>query len=202
MITFSCPCNRTWKLQVHCSDLLLFPWVWLNQWSFWKERSILPKPAWPHLPISLILRRKKSGGGGFWSKYLKMTTSGPLFCSLVSNLGVFCLLFFSHSAVPIELGCQFSSSFITPSHYSLISFPSLFGHLLHKAISQQLMAGTIPLSVSGFPSFLSFFFSEEMKGDKSRSCSCYLGPHPHYDRAEMSLSSGRFSWSCFIELTE
>lgn len=63
--------------------------------------------------------------------------------------------FLSLSAVPVELGCHFSSSFITPSHYSLISFPSLFGHLLHKAISQRLMAGTIPLWVSGF--FFSFF---------------------------------------------
>lgn len=75
------------------------------------------------------------------------------------------------SAVPVKHGCQFSSSFITPSHYSLISFPSLFGHLLHKAISQQLMAGTIPLWVSVwvFFYFLSFWGNDRRQKQKPLS---------------------------------
>lgn len=132
MITFSCPCNRTWKLQVHCSDLLLFPWVWLNQWSFWKERSILPKPAWPHLPISLILRRKKKRGG-FWSKYLKMTTSGPLFCSLVSNLGVF----LSPLLFPFSCAYWAGLPVFILFHYSLPLFPNFFPLALRAPFAQS-----------------------------------------------------------------
>lgn len=76
--------------------------------------------------------------------------------------------FLSLSAVPVELGCHFSSSFITPSHYSLISFPSLFGHLLHKAISQRLMAGTILLWVSGVFFFFLFFLFWFFWGNERR----------------------------------
>ena len=100
--------------------------------------SSTPRPLDPsyHLPFSLISAAEDAEIATCLRSW---TTSGPravvqcLRIRIVIRTQVFfCFFFLFLSAVPVEPGCQFSSSFITPSHYSLISFPSLFGTFCTK----------------------------------------------------------------------
>ena len=117
-----------------------------------------------------------------------MSALFPLSCACWTRLPVFIIFHYSLplflNFLPLALRAPFAQS----------NQPAVNGWD-YPALSVCFLSFFLPFSL------LFFILSAEMRGDKGRSLFCHLGPCPLYHRTEMSLTSGRFSWSCFIELT-